>query len=171
MITFPKHNFAMKMNLAQYAYFWHNFTGFTACHLTAKSANYSSHMTAFQVQSDDDGSLQKTDRQMDAFHGEGILQTKHFTAADIAEEGIDGDGHRILVHCGASTQSPSFVCLLSSCYQLGCTLAAVSAQRPVEHVKNALQNIMTEWTPHSVVRLNGAHFLGGGQTPSKPGNS
>ena len=99
MITFPKHNFAMKMNLAQYAYFWHNFTGFTACHLTAKSANYSSHMTAFQVQSDDDGSLQKTDRQMDAFHGEGILQTKHFVAAaDMTEEDDDGggDGHRIL---------------------------------------------------------------------------
>ena len=55
------------------------------------------------------------DRQMDAFHGEGILQSKHFTTADIAEEGIDGDGHRILVHSGASTQSPSFVCLLSSC--------------------------------------------------------
>ena len=26
-------------------------------------------------------------------------------------------------------------------YQLGCSVAAVSAQRPVEHVKHALQNI------------------------------
>ena len=38
----------------------------------------------------------------------------------------------------------------SSGYQLGCTIAAVSDQRPVEHVKNALQNIMTEQTPKSV---------------------
>ena len=30
-----------------------------------------------------------------------------------------------------------------------CT-AAVSAQQPEEHVKNTLQNITTEWTPHSV---------------------
>ena len=28
------------------------------------------------------------------------------------------------------------------------------AQRPVEHVKNPLQNIMTEWTPHSVNTSN-----------------
>ena len=37
------------------------------------------------------------------------------------------------------------------CYQLGCTVAAVSSNRPVEHVNNAVQNIATEWTPHSVV--------------------
>ena len=29
-------------------------------------------------------------------------------------------------------------------------VAAVSAQRQVEHVKHTLQNILTEWTPHSV---------------------
>ena len=40
--------------------------------------------------------------------------------------------------------------LRSSDYQLGCTVAAVSAQRPVEHVKNTLQNITTEGAPHSV---------------------
>ena len=38
----------------------------------------------------------------------------------------------------------------SSCYQLGCTVAAVSAQQQVEHVKTDLQNITTEWTHHSV---------------------
>ena len=41
----------------------------------------------------------------------------------------------------------------SSGYQLemlGCTVAAVSAQRLVEHVKNALQNIATEGTKHRV---------------------
>ena len=43
--------------------------------------------------------------------------------------------------------------LSSSGYQLGCTVAAVSAQQPVEHVHNALQNITTEWTPHSVVMI------------------
>ena len=32
-------------------------------------------------------------------------------------------------------------------YQWGCTITAVSAQRRVEHVKNALQNIMTEQMP------------------------
>ena len=35
---------------------------------------------------------------------------------------------------------------------LGCTIAAVSVERPVEHVKTALQNIMTEWKPKSVER-------------------
>ena len=39
----------------------------------------------------------------------------------------------------------------SSGYQLGCTVAAVSVQWPVEQVKNALQNITTEWTLHSVL--------------------
>ena len=38
----------------------------------------------------------------------------------------------------------------SSGYQLDCTVAAVSAQHPVEHVKNALQNITTEGTKQSV---------------------
>ena len=33
----------------------------------------------------------------------------------------------------------------SSGYKMGCTVAAVSAQRSVEHAKNALQNITTEW--------------------------
>ena len=35
-------------------------------------------------------------------------------------------------------------------YQLGCITATASAQQPVEHVKNALHNIMTEWMPQSV---------------------
>ena len=38
----------------------------------------------------------------------------------------------------------------SSSYQLGCTVAAVTAQQPVEHIKTAQQNIRTEWTPHNV---------------------
>ena len=38
-------------------------------------------------------------------------------------------------------------------FKLGCKLAAVSAQRRMELVKNALQNIMTERMPHPV------HFL------------
>ena len=47
---------------------------------------------------------------------------------------------------------PSYTLLLfslrSSGYQLGCTVAAVWAQWPVEHVKNSLQNIANEETPH-----------------------
>ena len=35
-------------------------------------------------------------------------------------------------------------------YQFGCTAAALTAQRQLEHVKNALQNSMAEWTPNSV---------------------
>ena len=35
-------------------------------------------------------------------------------------------------------------------HQLGCTVAAVSAQQPVEHVKNVLLNITTEGMKHSV---------------------
>ena len=34
--------------------------------------------------------------------------------------------------------------------QLGCTVAAVSAQQLVEHVKNDLQNIRTDCPPHCV---------------------
>ena len=41
----------------------------------------------------------------------------------------------------------------SSSYQLGCTVATVSAQQPVEHVKNSLQNITTDWTPHRVHKM------------------
>ena len=66
----------------------------------------------------------------------------------------DMDGHArnhkvSTLHCGASTQSSCFV-FGSSCYHLGCTVAAVSAQWPVEHVNNYLLNITTEWTPYSV---------------------
>ena len=43
-----------------------------------------------------------------------------------------------------------FFSFWSSGYQLGCTVTAALAQRPVEHVKNVLLNITTEWTPHSV---------------------
>ena len=45
----------------------------------------------------------------------------------------------------------SFVFFLSSGYQKGRTVAAVSAQRPVEHVKTALQNIANEGTLHRVL--------------------
>ena len=38
----------------------------------------------------------------------------------------------------------------SSGYHLGCTIAAVIAHQLVEHVKNALQNIMAERMPQSV---------------------
>ena len=38
----------------------------------------------------------------------------------------------------------------SSGCQSGCTIAVVSAQWPVEHVKNPLQNIVNEGTPQSV---------------------
>ena len=41
------------------------------------------------------------------------------------------------------------VILLCSGYQLGCTIAAVSARRTAEHVKNTLQNITNERTPQS----------------------
>ena len=37
--------------------------------------------------------------------------------------------------------------------KLGLPVAAVSAQRAMEHVKNTLKNITTEWTPHSVLCL------------------
>ena len=40
---------------------------------------------------------------------------------------------------------------------MGCTVAAVSAQRPVEHFKNALQNIMTDRTQHSVLYVSKKH--------------
>ena len=67
--------------------------------------------------------------------------------------------HRIelnYLQSSSSTQSWCFVLLSvrSSGYKLGCTVATVSAQRPAEHVKKALQNIITEWTPHSVCQHN-----------------
>ena len=40
----------------------------------------------------------------------------------------------------------------SSVYQFGCMVAAVSAQQPVEHFKNALQNITPEWTPPQCIK-------------------
>ena len=40
------------------------------------------------------------------------------------------------VHCGASTQSCSFVLFLMGSTCSGCTVATVSAHRPVENVKN-----------------------------------
>ena len=43
-----------------------------------------------------------------------------------------------------------FLSFWSSGYQLGCTVAAISAKWPMEHFKNASQSIMTEWTPSSV---------------------
>ena len=59
-----------------------------------------------------------------------------------------------LLHCGAFTQL-SFVLFYfrSSGYRLGRTVAAVSAQRPLE------QNITIEWTPHSVFFFNSGIIL------------
>ena len=63
--------------------------------------------------------------------------------------------YRRIIHCGASTQLQCLVLLSfgSYGYQKGYTIAEVSVQRQVEHVKNNLQNIRTEWMPHSVSRL------------------
>ena len=57
-----------------------------------------------------------------------------------------------VLHGVASDQSRSFVMFSfwNSGHQWGCTVADVPAQQPVEHLKNALQNITTDRTPHSV---------------------
>ena len=61
-------------------------------------------------------------------------------------------------------------------YQRGCTVAAVSAQRLVEH-KNAYQNFATEGTKHSVERENRAkkrHFFllpGSGKKEEEEGDT
>ena len=47
-----------------------------------------------------------------------------------------------------------FVFFLKFCYQLGCKVVVLLAQRLVEHVKNAFQNIMTEVMKHSVFLLD-----------------
>ena len=56
------------------------------------------------------------------------------------------------IQSASSPQSQCFVLfsLRGFGYQLGCTIATVSAQRPVEYVKNVLQNITTEGTPRNV---------------------
>ena len=66
-------------------------------------------------------------------------------------------GHNLLSHrCsfGGHSLHESWCFLFfsfgSSSYQLGCTIDAVSAQRPVAHVKNVLQKITSERTPQSV---------------------
>ena len=45
-----------------------------------------------------------------------------------------------------------FFSFVNSCYQFGSTVSvsAVSAELPVKHVINVLQNISTEWMPQSV---------------------
>ena len=55
--------------------------------------------------------------------------------------------------CGSSALLQCFLLFSfgSSGYQLGCTIAVVSVQRPVEPVKNALQNIANEGTPRIVI--------------------
>ena len=60
------------------------------------------------------------------------------------------------IHSGASAQLRCFVwfSLGSFGYQLGRTIATVSDRRPVEHVKNSLQNMMTDWTPQSVITVD-----------------
>ena len=54
---------------------------------------------------------------------------------------------------------------VSSSYQLGRTIAAVPAQQPVEHVKNALQNITREQTRSRRSRVLNEQVL---NTPSTP---
>ena len=66
---------------------------------------------------------------------------------EITKDGIH-DVHRLALW---GIQSDVLFSFGSSSYQSGCTVTAVSAQKPVEYVKNNLQNITTEWTPHSVL--------------------
>ena len=79
---------------------------------------------------------------------------------------------RSTLHCGVSTQLRSFLFSFgSSGYPLGGTVAAVSAQQPAEHFKNALQNIATEWTPQSVwneLLCDVTWWSGSAPTPSRP---
>ena len=81
-----------------------------------------------------------------------ILSLRHTTGAYMAREFWlwEGPGGRVCVQCGASPLSRRFVLIFSPGYQFACTVAAVSAQRPLEHVKNALQNIANVGTPQSV---------------------
>ena len=58
------------------------------------------------------------------------------------------------VLCPLSRDALCCFYICSSIYQLGCTVATVSAQRPVEHVKNNNQNITTEGTKQSVHHLS-----------------
>ena len=51
---------------------------------------------------------------------------------------------------GLLSRNVLFFSFVNSGFQLVCTVAAVSAQQPVEHVRNALQNITTQGTKHSV---------------------
>ena len=84
------------------------------------------------------------------------------------------DSYYVLVHCGASTLSWCFLIFSfgSPGYQLGCTIAAVSAQRPVEHVKNALQNIKIEQTPQSLYHNMQVNLkLPSSSSPHSPGTS
>ena len=57
------------------------------------------------------------------------------------------------LHCASSTLSGCFVLFLmgSSRYLLGCTVAAVSAHQPAEHVKNAQPKLTTEGMTQTVV--------------------
>ena len=56
------------------------------------------------------------------------------------------------VHCEASTQSRCFVFFWKFWLPMGLHSRCSISQTTVEHVKNALQNITTEGTPHSVLR-------------------
>ena len=82
-----------------------------------------------------------------------ILSLRHTTGAYYMAREFwlwEGPGGRVCVQCGASPLSRRFVLIFSPGYQFACTVAAVSAQRPLEHVKNALQNIANVGTPQSV---------------------
>ena len=47
-----------------------------------------------------------------------------------------------------------FLFFVSSGYQLGCTIAAISAKWPAEHVKHAFENIVIERMPQTVVSVS-----------------
>ena len=85
-------------------------------------------------------------------YGKLCCRHKWHTRLSLQNQAVKSALHRV-----ASTQLWSFILFLigSSGYQLGSTVAAVSA----EHVKNTLQKITTEWTPHSVEKLGiGMHI-------------
>ena len=61
----------------------------------------------------------------------------------------DTDAH-LKYNLGRPLICDVFFSFANSCYQLGCTIVAVSEEGPEENVKNTLQNITNEGTPQSV---------------------
>ena len=71
---------------------------------------------------------------------------------DLKSKTLSTDIESDQVHFGVAAESWCFILFSfrSSGYKFGCTIAAVSTYQLMEHVKNALQNITTEWMPQSV---------------------